>query len=89
MLRNEEIARIDSCLNRAKDDEPIFVLRANDELAAGIVRSWASTYYYSKRRENANEENPRGFLTHAQQKKYDEALRLADAMEAYRPGATK
>ena len=28
-------------LMKAKDDEPIFVLRAQDKLAAGVVRQWA------------------------------------------------
>jgi hypothetical protein len=30
-------------LNNARDDEPIFVLRAQDSLAADLVRQWAST----------------------------------------------
>lgn len=28
------------CLEKAKDDEPIFVLRAQDKLAADTVRHW-------------------------------------------------
>lgn len=31
----------DSCLTKAHDDEPIFVLRANDAIAPSTVRSWA------------------------------------------------
>lgn len=31
-----------SCLNRASYDEPVFVLRARDPLAAQTVRLWAS-----------------------------------------------
>ena len=31
----------DSCWNKALDDEPIFVLRANDPLAPHIVEQWA------------------------------------------------
>jgi hypothetical protein len=31
----------DSCLIKAGDDEPIFVLRAQDALAPGLVREWA------------------------------------------------
>jgi hypothetical protein len=30
-------------LNNAGDDEPIFVLRAQDTLAADLVRQWADT----------------------------------------------
>lgn len=32
----------DSCLAKAGDDEPIFVLRAQDELAPDIVDEWAT-----------------------------------------------
>jgi len=32
----------DSCLTKAKDDEPIFVLRASDVLAPSAVRDWAA-----------------------------------------------
>jgi hypothetical protein len=31
----------DTCLQKAADDEPIFVLRAQDQTAPGIVRAWA------------------------------------------------
>lgn len=31
-----------SCLNKADDDEPIFVLRAKDPIASLVVRIWAS-----------------------------------------------
>ncbi len=31
-----------SCLNKAADDEPIFILRAKDPIAAQTVRLWAS-----------------------------------------------
>jgi len=33
----------DQCLKKAGDDEPIFVLRAQDKLAPDIVRAWAIT----------------------------------------------
>lgn len=29
------------CLETAKDDEPIFVLKATDKLASRVVRKWA------------------------------------------------
>jgi len=32
----------DSCLAKVKHDEPIFVLRAQDLTAPGIVRAWAN-----------------------------------------------
>lgn len=33
------------CLENAGDDEPIFVLRARDELAPQLVLEWASVAY--------------------------------------------
>ena len=48
MLKKHEIANGASCLNKADDDEPIFVLRANDPLAPLIVREWAARYRRAK-----------------------------------------
>jgi len=42
MTKEQEIATELSCLNKAKDDEPIFVLRANDLLAPIVVSCWAA-----------------------------------------------
>jgi hypothetical protein len=86
MIKRHEITG-PSCLTSAADDEPLFVLRANDELASGLVRSWAEQYIKSKG-------DPRHALvgnpvvaTDQQWAKYQEALRLADAMDVWR--ATK
>lgn len=66
-----------SCLTNAKDDEPLFVLRANDELAPVLVRRWAAGYYASKMEVT-------GELTQKQKGKYAEAMALADQMERWR-----
>lgn len=42
MLKKDELLEPSSCLNRASAEEPIFVLRANDPLAAQTVRLWAA-----------------------------------------------
>ena len=34
----------DGCFAKAKDNEPIFVLRAQDKIAPYIVIEWAETY---------------------------------------------
>jgi hypothetical protein len=47
MIKSKEIAG-PSCLTSAADDEPVFVLRANDELAPQIVRCWAERYLTQK-----------------------------------------
>lgn len=41
MIKANELASAESCLNKAADDEPIFVLRAKDRIAPKIVRTWA------------------------------------------------
>jgi hypothetical protein len=74
-----------SCLTSAADDEPVFVLRANDELAPDMVRRWATKYYESKMDEK---------YTHTQEEimkiaaKYEEANTLARQMEEWRTTKT-
>jgi hypothetical protein len=41
-IKRDEISDPNSCLNRAADDEPVFVLRAKDPLAAKLVEDWAA-----------------------------------------------
>lgn len=75
-LKEVELANPISCINRAANDEPIFVLRANDANAAGTVREWARRYMNEK---GGNETA----MTSAQRAKYYEALALAEDMEAW------
>jgi hypothetical protein len=65
-----------SCLTAAKDNEPLFVLRANDELAPNIVREWAKRYYDTKM-------DKQGKLTAVQKEKKEGALKEAARMEAW------
>lgn len=57
----------DSCLTKAADDEPIFVLRAQDKHAPEMVRQWAAA----------------ALTTGLSDEKYQEALALARKMEAW------
>lgn len=57
----------DPCLQKAGDDEPIFVLRAQDMIAPDIVRYWAG-----RARANGLSED-----------KYRAAIKTAEAMEAW------
>lgn len=41
MKKRDELADPKSCLNRAQDDEPIFVLLGRDPAAAETIRYWA------------------------------------------------
>lgn len=42
MLKSKELATPTSCLNKAAADEPLFVLRAKDPVAAMTIRHWAT-----------------------------------------------
>lgn len=41
MIKRDELADPTSCLNRARDDERVFVLRAHDPAAPSAIRRWA------------------------------------------------
>ena len=75
------------CYGSAAPDEPIFTLRANDPYAPDTVRHWAETYKLNKGIDNARASG-RGMgpepLTSDQQRKYDEALACAEAMEEWK-----
>lgn len=42
MRKQDEIENPNSTLNKAADDEPLFVLRANDLTAPDLVERWAA-----------------------------------------------
>lgn len=42
MLKKDELRNPTSCLNKAAPDEPVFVLRGKDIIAAATVRHWAT-----------------------------------------------
>lgn len=42
MIKRLELLNLETCLNKAAPDEPIFVLRAEDAVAAQTVRLWAT-----------------------------------------------
>ena len=42
MKKSDELSDPRSCLNKADDDEPLFVLRGSDPAAADTVRFWAT-----------------------------------------------
>ena len=65
-----------SCLTRAADNEPLFVLRANDELASNTVRRWAHDYLISK--------GGPTLATSDQLGKYNDAIAVARDMEEYK-----
>ena len=66
----------DPCIKAAADDEPLFVLRANDELAPDIVIFWANAYL--RKHTNA------GTMTEVRLAKYAEAVETAGKMEDWK-----
>jgi hypothetical protein len=76
MIKRDELGTQTSCLNRADDDEPVFVLRANDENAPAIVMEWMRCYVRSK--------GGVGNMSTLQQRKAVEAEQLASDMRVWK-----
>lgn len=75
MIKSAEL-KGPSCLTKAANDEPLFVLRANDPLAPQLVREWSQRYFEAKRQ---------GYVvTDAQRIKIQDALAIANAMEEWK-----
>lgn len=58
MRKKDELRHPTSCLNKADPNEPIFVLRAKDPIAAQVIRHWAAMavdIHESEKREEALE----------------------------------
>jgi hypothetical protein len=70
------IIDVNSCWNRAENNEPVFVLRSSDRLAPDVIVMWANKYVESKG----------GWLrmSPAQQAKFCDALATAAAMRNWR-----
>jgi hypothetical protein len=67
MLKKDELSSPSSCINKAADDEPVFVLRAQDAIAPDVVRLWAG----------------RAWQAGVPQAKVNEAYDLASQMQAW------
>jgi len=76
MLKRDELRDPDSCLNKADETEPLFVLRANDENAPAAVAAWARDYIVSK--------GGWGAMTPEQHAKYAEAMDVASNMRIWK-----
>lgn len=75
MIKSKEIQG-PSCLASAAEDEPLFVLRANDECAPAAIRNWVHFYVMSKGGYNR--------MTPRQKHKADEAFAVARQMEIWK-----
>jgi hypothetical protein len=69
MRKIDEMEQPTSCLNKARAEEPLFVLRAKDPVAPFAVRAWADVAEARGAHEPA---------------KIAEARALADQMDTYR-----
>lgn len=67
-----------SCWNKAKETEPVFILRANDRIAADIILFWAQRYIMEK-----GARNGWSGMTEDQQSKYKEALKVVEEFKLW------
>lgn len=77
----ENILDPNSCWNKAEDDEPVFILRANDPVAPANIILWAQQYLSSKG----------GYYRMSPEHvaKYNDAMNAAEAMRAWRNAKSK
>lgn len=77
----ENILGPNSCWNKAESDEPVFVLRANDPVAPASIIIWAQQYMSNKG----------GYycMTPEQIAKYNDAMKTAEDMRAWRNAKSK
>ena len=68
--KTEELANPASCLSRAEDNEPVFVLIGRDTCAADAVELWIELRIASGKNERADNQ-------------IQESLALAETMRAY------
>ena len=66
----------ESTLNKADEDEPLFILRAQDKLAPQVVRLWAASLLAALLGDGEN-------ASQAQVDKVTRAMKLAIDMEAW------
>lgn len=76
MIKEQELLNPNSCLNKAANGEPIFVLRANDVNASDLVTVWAIKYM--------NNKGGWAKMDARQQAKFTEALHCAHTMKEWR-----
>jgi hypothetical protein len=63
----EELAHLDACLLNAEPGEPLFVLRAQDRLAPGVVDEWALRLHHSSTATHDQMQRSHGKLVAARQ----------------------
>lgn len=71
MIKSKELSDPNSCMNRAADDEPTFVLLARDQAAPSAIRAWVACRVSLGKNSMSDPQ-------------ITEALVCADAMESYR-----
>lgn len=69
MLKSQEQSYPDSTWNKAKSDEPLFIIRPTDKFAAKTVRDWAARVTADPEATNAE--------------KVLDALKVADQIESW------
>lgn len=73
--KDKNILNPNSCWNKAANNEPVFVLRAHDPLAAELVVMWAARYKLAK--------GDWLRMTVEQRQKFNDALQVAREMQQW------
>lgn len=73
-IKSEEL--VSGCIAKARDDEPVFVLRSSDITAPDLVRDWCTRVKLASMCKH-------GAVSEDLEAKIGEALDLADQMEDY------
>lgn len=87
-IKKQEL--IDGCFARAADDEPLFVLRAQDMTAPRLVRQWAEAFraHHTTLLAKVLDPTLRTGLcqwdNETSKAKYEGAIEVAEQMEAWR-----
>lgn len=82
MATKREEINVGGCLHAAAEDEPLFVLRAQDRMAPALVRLWAAMLDVMNSHDNETEATYKSMVA-VQLAKSEEARGLAERMEAW------
>lgn len=82
MKKRDEIEQPSSCLNKAAEDEPVFVLRAKDPIAPAAVEEWARQAQQTGRHEPAKIEEARALAQQMREWRTDHVSSNRQAAQA-------
>lgn len=82
MIKKDEISNPSSCLNRATDDEPLFVLRGKDVTAPDVIRDWCFRRIDAGKNQKGDEQIKQAYALADQMTEYQERLAAIAAQDS-------